>query len=35
MREKGNAQDVLVTLHWKDFVKMKEAWEREEGLRDE
>lgn len=33
-REKGNAKDILVTLHWKDFVKMKKAWEREMGLRN-
>lgn len=33
MREKGNAKDVLVATHWKDFVEMKEAWEREKGLR--
>lgn len=35
MREKGNAKDTLVAVHWEDFVRMKEAWEREEGLRDE
>ena len=35
MREKGNAKDVLVAVHWEDFVKMKEAWEREEGLRND
>jgi hypothetical protein len=27
MREKGNAKDVLVTLHYKDFIEMKSAWE--------
>lgn len=33
MREKGDLQDTLVTLHWEQFVEMKEAWEREQGLR--
>jgi len=33
MREKGNAKDVLVAVHYQDFVKMKESWERENGLR--
>ena len=33
MREKGDIKDTLVTLHWEQFVEMKEAWEREKGLR--
>jgi len=34
MREKGNAKDVLVTIYWEDFIKMKEAWEKQEGLNE-
>lgn len=33
MREKGDIKDTLVTLHWETFVEMKEAWEREKGIR--
>lgn len=33
MREKGNAKDILVAMHWEDFVEMRKAWEekREDG----
>lgn len=31
MREKGDAKDTLVTLHYTDFVEMKKAWE---GVKD-
>lgn len=30
-REKGNAKDVLVTIHYSQFIAMKEAWEREQS----
>lgn len=30
MREKGNAKDVLVTMHYKDFIAMRRAYERSE-----
>lgn len=33
MREVGDAKDVLVVLHYTDFREMKNAWEREKGLR--
>jgi hypothetical protein len=33
MREKGNIKGTLVTLHWETFKEMKEAWEREKGLK--
>lgn len=33
MREKGDIKDTLVTIHWEQYVAMKEAWERENGLR--
>lgn len=28
MREKGDAQDTLVALHYTDFVEMRRAWEK-------
>lgn len=31
-REKGDIQDTLVTLHWTDFNKLKEAWEKEQEM---
>lgn len=31
MREKGDAQDTLVTIHWQFFKELKEAWERRSG----
>ena len=27
MREKGNAKDVLVAVHWEHFVELRKAWE--------
>ena len=29
MREKGNAKDTLVAIHYETFNEMEEAWERE------
>jgi hypothetical protein len=28
MREKGNAKDTLVTIHYETFIAMKECWEK-------
>lgn len=32
MKEKGDNQDVLVTMHYKDFKKFKEAYEKANGI---
>lgn len=32
MREKGNIKDTLVAVNYKDFVDMKEAWEKSKGV---
>lgn len=32
MREKGDAQDTLVTIHYTFFNELKEVWEKERGL---
>lgn len=34
MKEKGDNKDILVTVHYKTFVEMKNSWERERRLRD-
>jgi len=34
MREVGDAKDMLVCLHWEDFVKMKDSYEEMYGIED-
>lgn len=33
MREKGDAKDTLVAIHWETFKAMKDAYEKEQGWR--
>lgn len=33
MKEVGDTKGTLVCIHWETFVKMKEAYEKQEGLR--
>ena len=34
MREKGNARDTLVAIHWEHYVELKNAWELANGMRE-
>ncbi|WP_141265789.1 putative PDDEXK endonuclease [Moorella sp. E308F] len=33
MREKGDAQDTLVAIHWTFFKELKAAWEKQQGVK--
>lgn len=31
-KEKGDNQDILITMHYKDFIEFKKAYEKEKGI---